>query len=146
MGQDEVISRMMADTYEEEGNLAPLLTNSDIDFQLRRGLARLPVNAFRGHWIMRGLAQFSLHGATIDLPMGHFPVSGWGEHGGVISCDEAFTQACSTLLNLPLTHVYVVQQNDQTPWLVFWNETDEDIELARLQKLFFATERFTKAA
>jgi hypothetical protein len=147
MGQDEVISRMMADTFEDEGHVIPFFSGSpEGDFHLKRGLSRLPVNAFRGQWISRGLAQFNLHGTMLDLPIGHFPVSGWSEHGGVITCDEAFTAACSTLLGFPLTHVYVAQHEDQSPWLVFWNESDGEIGIERLQGLFFTSDDLKKAA
>lgn len=147
MTQDPFINRMMAETFEAEDSTARVRSSHpEQDFRLRRGLAKLPVQAFEGAWITPGLAHFSLHGHSIDLPMGHGPVVGWSKTEGEVIEHHAFLKVCGTLLDTQFSHVYVIQSEDEKPWLVFWDAREEQVDEWKLRELFRTAEEFSKAA
>jgi|GEM_PF-2113935 len=147
MNQDPFITRMMAETFESEDTVSRVSSSHpEQDFRLRRGLAKLPVMAFEGCWKSFAFAQFHIHGHTFDLPMGHSPMQGWTHAKGEVVYGHAFLQVCGTLLNMKLTHLFAMQSEDDRPWLIFWNEDEETIDVEQLRSLFSSSEEFKKAA
>lgn len=147
MTQDPFITRMMAETFESEDAVVRISSlHPEQDFRLRRGLAKLPVMAFEGSWIAPAFAQFHIHGHTIDLPIGHTPLQGWSHAHGEVLQHHAFLQVCGTLVGMDFTHLFVVQSEDEKPWLVFWNEEEERVDVEQLRSLFSSSEEFKKAA
>lgn len=147
MTQDPFITRMMAETFEAEDAVSRVSSSHpEQDFRLRRGLAKLPVMSFEGSWTTFALARFQLHGHTLDLPMGHSPMQGWTHAEGEVVHGHAFLQICESLLNAKFTHLFVMQSEDDRPWLIFWNEEEECVDVGQLRSLFRSSEEFNKAA
>ena len=147
MSQDTFITRMMADTFESDDTVArSRSTHPEQDFRLRRGLSKLPVMSFEGSWIAPGLARFSFHGTMIDLPSGHGPVLGWSMSDGAIAEKHALIQACGQLIGAEFSHVFVMQSDDEKPWLVFWNAKEDVVDVLKLRDLFRTEESFSRAA
>ena len=147
MSQDTFITRMMAETFESDDTVARSRSiHPDQDFRLRRGLSKLPVMSFEGSWITPGLAHFSFHGTVIDLPVGHGPVVGWSTNDGAILEKHAFLQVFGELLRAEFSHAFVMQSEDEKPWLVFWNAKDDVVDVSKLRELFRTEEVTLKAA
>ncbi len=147
MTHDTFITRMMAETFENEDTVVrSRSTHPDQDFRLRRGLSKLPVISFEGSWMTPGLAHFSFHGTLIDLPAGHDPVVGWSRSDGAITDEHALLQVCGELLGAEFSHMFVMQSEDNKPWLVFWNAKEEVVDVMKLRELFRSEESFSKAA
>ena len=147
MGQDSFITRMMAETFVSDDTVARSRSiHPDQDFRLRSGLSKLPVMYFEGSWLTPGLAHFSLHGTVIDLPVGHRPVLGWSKTDGEITVRHPLLQVCARLLGAEFSHVFVIQSEDERPWLVFWNAKDGMVDGGKLRELFTTVEEISKAA
>jgi hypothetical protein len=147
MTQDPFITRMMAETFESEDAVARVSSSHpEQDFRLRRGLAKLPVMAFEGTWVATAFAQFHIHNHTLDLPLGHSPLHGWSSSRGEVLQHHAFLQACGSIVNMKFTHLFVMQSEDDKPWLIFWNEEEERVDVEQLRSLFISSEEFKKAA
>lgn len=147
MTQDPFITRMMAETFESEDAVARVSSSHpEQDFRLRRGLAKLPVMAFEGSWTSYAFAQFHIHGHTLDLPMGHSPLQGWTHSNGDVVHGHAFLQVCGSIVNMKFTHLFVMQSEDEKPWLIFWNNEEERVDVEQLRSLFSSSEEFKKAA
>jgi hypothetical protein len=147
MSQDTFITRMMAETFENDDTVVRSRSiHPDQDFRLRRGLSKLPVISFEGSWIAPGLARFSFHGTMIDLPSGHRPVLGWSMSDGAIAEKHALIQACGQLLGTEFSHVFVMQSEDEKPWLIFWNAKDDVVDVVKLRELFRTKDLISKAA
>lgn len=147
MSQDSFITRMMAETFESEVTFSRSRSlHPDQDFRLRRGLSKLPVMSFEGSWLTPGLAQFSLLGTVIELPAGHAPVVGWSSSDGAIIEKHALLDVCGVILGTEFSHMFVMQSEDERPWLVFWNENVEVVDVLQLRELFRYEQAFSQAA
>jgi hypothetical protein len=104
------------------------------------------VISFEGSWITPGLAHFSFHGTLIDLPAGHDPVVGWSRSDGALTDKHALLQVCGELLGAEFSHVFVMQSEDEKPWLIFWNAIDDVVDVDKLRELFKTEDLISKAA
>jgi hypothetical protein len=47
---------------------------------------------------------------------------------------------------MKFTHLFVMQSEDEKPWLIFWNNEEERVDVEQLRSLFSSSEEFKKAA
>lgn len=136
MSDDNIISMLTAETLRPADSAG--FASSDVVFQRRRGLSKMPVHAVDGEFLTPQIARFNLHGEVIDLPVtfsvGHF-LEGMG---GVVTKkeDRAFFDAISALVGGDMDCVYVVKASEGNPWLVFWNESEGEGVAEQIMDLF----------
>ena len=133
MSQDDIISKLMDETFEERGKHVRLVTNPDSDFHIMTQISRLPVTALRGSVAYDGIYEFTILGHVLHAPLDHLSskhsVSLLSVIGQVLGQDfDRFTLVSSTAC----------------VWVFIWNSLEE-IDEQDIQKIF-SPQRSAKAA
>ncbi|MCE3013310.1 MAG: hypothetical protein LW878_09630 [Proteobacteria bacterium] len=133
MSQDDIISKLMDETFEERGKATRLVTNPDSDFNIMTQISRLPVTSLRGHVAADGIYEFAIQGQVLHAPLDHISSKHSASLLGVIAkvLGEDFDRI--TLVN---SAAYV--------WVFVWSSA-EQVEEQDIQKIF-SPQRSAKAA
>jgi hypothetical protein len=133
MSQDDFISKLMDETFEERGKATRLVTNPDSDFHIMTQVSRLPVTSLRGHLAADGIYEFAIQGHVLHAPLEHLS----SRHSA------SLLAVIGKMLGADFDRITLVSST-ACVWVFAWSST-EQVEEQDIQKIF-STQRTAKAA
>ena len=146
MSEDNIISMLTSATMKPADSAG--FPDTDLIFQRRRGLSKLPVHAIDGEFFTSNIARFHMNGEVIDIPVAFGVAQFFEGLGGVVKRydDEAFFAAIQSLVGAEMDSVYVICGSEGNPWMVFWDSREGiDIE-NEVAQLFYPSHQNEEAA
>jgi hypothetical protein len=133
MSQDDIISKLMDETFEERGRATRLVTNPDFDFHIMTQISRLPVTPLRGHVAAHGIYEFVIQGHVLHAPLEHL-----GSNHLV-----SLLAVIDKMLGGDFDRITLVSSSTCV-WIFVWNSA-EQVEEQDIQNIFLP-QRSAKAA
>ncbi len=123
MSQDDIISKLMDETFEIKESSSRIVTNPDFDFHVMTQISRLPLLSLRGY-LKDGIAEFGFGGQTIHFPLDHLH-SAHPSH---------LARVLGSLMGQSLDSMTIVSSHTCI-WLFVW-DSSESIQESDIQKIF----------
>lgn len=133
MSQDDIISKLMDETFEKRGKHVRLVTNPDSDFHIMTQISRLPVTALRGHLARDGIYEFAIQGHVLHATLDHLS----SKHSA------SLLSVIGRVLGQDFDRLTIVSST-ACVWVIIWSSL-EQVDEQDIQKIF-SPQRSAKAA
>lgn len=124
MSDENIISMLTAETLKPADSAG--FPDTDVVFQRRRFLSKLPVHAVDGEFFSPLIARFHIDGHVIDMPTNFSVAQFLDGPGGAVTKEEEpeFFSALAPLVGGVTDRIYVTRSAEGNPWLVFWSSSE----------------------
>ena len=124
MAQDDLISKLVDDTFGTEFERPRIVGNRDDDFDLMTQLSKLPIHFFKGHYVSNDLVEFAVSGKVIHVSLKHLESSNL----------KNFSSVIQTLVNQRMDSSTIIK-SQKSLWFLAWNKQD-DVTHEKLFQIF----------
>lgn len=131
MSDNDFIGFLLEETFQT------VTAATQADFDHRRELSRMPVQAFAGESPLPGVLRFTIQGLILDFPRSFGPGPSITFTGRVrtIVQERAFFDVMAPLIEPGADRLFLLEASDGVPWMVFWDSKEGDFA-ARVRDLF----------
>ena len=113
MAQDDIIARLVDETFNSHLENSRIVTNRENDFNIMTQLSKLPIQNIKGHFVSRDLLEFSIAGTLLHVPLSHL------ESGHL----KIFTKIVQSLVNEDMD-ASLLYKSPNGVWFLGWDSSD----------------------